>query len=174
MMKQDWEYKKLGDVCDLKAGKNIKASELHSRCEKGLYPCYGGNGIRGYIAKYSHEGVFPIIGRQGALCGNINLASGAFYATEHAVVCTPSIAFDSVFLFYTLTGMHLNQYAQGVAQPGLAVQNITPLPIFVPPLPLQQSFAEKIQSIEKQKEAIRASIADTQKLLDYTMDKYFG
>ena len=44
----------------------------------------------------------------------------------------------------------------------------------VPPLTLQQSFAEKIQSIEKQKESIRASIADTQKLLDYTMDKYFG
>ena len=44
----------------------------------------------------------------------------------------------------------------------------------LPPLALQQSFAEKIQSIEKQKEAIRASIADTQKLLDYTMDKYFG
>ena len=44
----------------------------------------------------------------------------------------------------------------------------------VPPLKLQQSFAEKIQSIEKQKETIRASIADTQKLLDYTMDKYFG
>ena len=169
-----WEVKKLGEVCDLKAGKNIKASELHSRCEKGLYPCYGGNGIRGYIAKYSHEGVFPIIGRQGALCGNVNLASGVFYATEHAVVCTPSIAFDSVFLFYTLTGMHLNQYAQGVAQPGLAVQNLTPLPIIVPPLALQQSFAKKIQSIEKQKETIRASIADTQKLLDYTMDKYFG
>ena len=44
----------------------------------------------------------------------------------------------------------------------------------LPPLTLQQSFAEKIQSIEKQKETIRASIADTQKLLDYTMDKYFG
>ena len=44
----------------------------------------------------------------------------------------------------------------------------------LPPLALQQSFAEKIQSIEKQKETIRASIADTQKFLDYTMDKYFG
>ena len=48
------------------------------------------------------------------------------------------------------------------------------IPFILPPLALQQSFAEKIQSIEKQKEAIRASIADTQKLLDYTMDKYFG
>ncbi len=48
------------------------------------------------------------------------------------------------------------------------------IPFILPPLALQQSFAEKIQSIEKQKETIRASIADTQKLLDYTMDKYFG
>ena len=56
----------------------------------------------------------------------------------------------------------------------LNIKDFRRFDIPVPPLPLQQSFAEKIQSIEKQKEAIRASIADTQKLLDYTMDKYFG
>ena len=48
------------------------------------------------------------------------------------------------------------------------------LPFILPPLALQQKFADKIQSIEKQKAAINQSIADTQKLLDYTMDKYFG
>ena len=63
---------------------------------------------------------------------------------------------------------------KGVAQPNLSLGQIRDLDIPLPPLALQQSFAEKIQSIEKQKEAIRASIADTQKLLDYTMDKYFG
>ena len=44
----------------------------------------------------------------------------------------------------------------------------------IPPLSLQQSFAAKIESIEKQKAAISQSIAETQKLFDYTMDKYFG
>ena len=63
---------------------------------------------------------------------------------------------------------------KGVAQPNLSLGQIRDLDIPLPPLTLQQSFAEKIQSIEKQKETIRASIADTQKLLDYTMDKYFG
>ena len=61
-----------------------------------------------------------------------------------------------------------------VAQANLFQGRIKALKGILPPLALQQSFAEKIQSIEKQKEAIRASIADTQKLLDYTMDKYFG
>ena len=61
-----------------------------------------------------------------------------------------------------------------VAQANLFQGRIKALKGILPPLSLQQSFAEKIQSIEKQKETIRASIADTQKLLDYTMDKYFG
>lgn len=64
--------------------------------------------------------------------------------------------------------------ATGIAQKTVGLGSIRKFDIILPPLALQQSFAEKIQSIEKQKETIRASIADTQKLLDYTMDKYFG
>lgn len=61
-----------------------------------------------------------------------------------------------------------------VNQANINSKELKSIDIPVPPLALQQSFAEKIQSIEKQKDAIRASIADMQKLLDYTMDKYFG
>ena len=63
---------------------------------------------------------------------------------------------------------------RAVTADNIEFSNVKNLKMLVPPLALQQSFAEKIQSIEKQKETIRASIADTQKLLDYTMDKYFG
>ncbi len=169
-----WEVKKLGDVCELKAGKSIKASELSNLPAEGLFPCYGGNGIRGFIAKKSHNKTYPIIGRQGALCGNVNMAQAPFYATEHAVVVTPSIALDVEWLYFQLKAMRLNQYAHGVAQPGLSVQDLTPLYMIVPTINLQQSFAAKIESIEKQKDAISQSIAETQKLFDYTMDKYFG
>lgn len=44
----------------------------------------------------------------------------------------------------------------------------------IPPLSMQKSFAEKIENIERQKDTITRSIAETQKLFDYTMDKYFG
>ena len=66
------------------------------------------------------------------------------------------------------------QLTDGATFLELKLFNIRDMIVPLPPLALQQSFAEKIQSIEKQKETIRASIADTQKLLDYTMDKYFG
>lgn len=46
--------------------------------------------------------------------------------------------------------------------------------VILPPLSLQQSFADKVSAIEQQKAAIGRSIAETQQLFDYTMDKYFG
>ena len=169
-----WEVKKLGEICLLKVGKAIKASELSDNNAPFLYPCYGGNGIRGYINKYSHTESYPIVGRQGALCGNVNYAEAPFYATEHAVVVKPIKAIDTKWLFFQLKFMRLNQYAHGVAQPGLAVQDLEPLDCVLPPLSLQQTFAAKIESIEKQKAAISKSIAETEKLFEYTMDKYFG
>ncbi|MBQ9822011.1 MAG: restriction endonuclease subunit S, partial [Muribaculaceae bacterium] len=96
-----WETKRLGDVCSLKAGKAIKAAELKEKTDD-FYPCYGGNGIRGYIDKISHKEDLPIIGRQGALCGNVNFAKGPFYATEHAVVVTPLIEMNKIWLFHEL------------------------------------------------------------------------
>ena len=125
------------DVCLLKAGKSIKTNELVSSTENA-YPCYGGNGVRGYINRFSHTVSGPIIGRQGALCGNVNFAKAPFYATEHAVVVTPLITMDNLWLYYQLREMRLNQYAHGVAQPGLSVQDLEPLLIPIPPLPLHQ------------------------------------
>ena len=171
-----WNIKTLDSYCKLKAGKGIKASELYDKAEINLYPCYGGNGIRGYINKFSHQGVFPIMGRQGALCGNVVLAHGKFYATEHAVVVSPTNnnKISSVWLWYTLSLMNLNRYAQGVAQPGLAVNVLNKIHIIMPCLSLQQQFAEKIDAIEKQKERIRQSLTEVQQLFDSRMDFYFN
>lgn len=63
---------------------------------------------------------------------------------------------------------------RGIGVPDLHLNQISAFDIILPPLSLQQSFAAKIESIEKQKAAITQSIEETQKLFDYTMDKYFG
>ena len=168
-----WETKRLGDVCSLKAGKAIKAAELKEKTAD-LYPCYGGNGIRGYIDKISHKEDLPIIGRQGALCGNVNFAKGPFYATEHAVVVTPLIEMNKIWLFHELKCSNLEQYAHGVAQPGIAVNDLNPITFPVPPLSLQEEFAEKVEAIERQKALVQQSIVETQTMFDCTMDKYFG
>lgn len=71
----------LGDVCSrLSSGKSISASEV---TDKGLFPVYGGNGLRGYTDKSNFTGECAIIGRQGAFCGNVHYFSGEAYMTEH-------------------------------------------------------------------------------------------
>ena len=170
---KSFETYKLGEVCNMKAGKAIKADELHDE-SYNLYPCYGGNGIRGYIDRFSHSGDFPIIGRQGALCGNVNFAMGDFYATEHAVVVTPIIDLNPLWLYYALIAMRLGQYAHGVAQPGLSVKDLNPLSIPIPQLSIQQQFAEKIKAIDNQKELIQKSIKEVETLFNSRMDYYFN
>lgn len=77
------------------------------------------------------------------------------------------------FLLNAMTNFFMKD-VHGIGMVHLTKEGMEQYILPLPPLALQQSFAEKIQSIEKQKETIRASIVDTQKLLDYTMDKYFG
>ena len=168
-----WEVKPIVELYELKAGKAIKANELHNYYGEGLYRCYGGNGIRGYIAKCSHSGIYPIIGRQGALCGNVNLAKGDFYATEHAVVVSSKENNDMIWTYYCMSIMNLNKYAKGVAQPGISVNVINGVNIIHPSFHLQQLFAQKIEAIEKEKVLIKQSIKETEELFNSRMDYYF-
>ena len=133
------EWKTLGEVGELKAGKSINVNSISSAItEEYKYPVVGGNGLRGYAKSYSHEGSFPIIGRQGALCGNINYTTGKFYATEHAVVAKTKANIDTRYLYHLLKVINLNKYATGGAQPGLAVSKIDKIKIPIPPLSEQE------------------------------------
>lgn len=145
---ESWEWVRLGVVFFLQAGKNIKAQEIASYPDKKHeFMCYGGNGIRGYVAQYNQEGNYPLIGRQGALCGNIHLAQGKFYATEHAVVTDTFAGTDVIWAKYFLVALNLNQYATATAQPGLAVNKVEQVLIPLPPLPEQHRIVAKIEEL---------------------------
>ena len=59
-----WEIKRLKRLGSMQAGNAITSEEIEA---DGAYPVFGGNGVRGYSDSYTHEGTFPLIGRQGAL-----------------------------------------------------------------------------------------------------------
>lgn len=148
---KNWDTNLLGEMCELKAGKNIKAKYIYKNNSKDLYPCYGGNGLRGYVEKYSHEGEFSLIGRQGALCGNVKYVRGKFYATEHAVVVTSKIKINNYWLYFTLKELNLNRLSTGAAQPGLTVAKLNKVEIPKVPIELQNQFAYFVTKIDKLK-----------------------
>ena len=144
---ENWCWCKIGTVFTLQAGKNIQAAEIHENPFAESYPCYGGNGIRGYVASSNRTGDYPIIGRQGALCGNINRATGEFYATEHAVCVETYSQISVAWACLFLTALNLNQYATATAQPGLAVANINEVYIPLPPLAEQHRIVQRIEEL---------------------------
>ena len=140
-----WVWTTLGELFTLQAGKNISAKEISIvQNKQNNYPCFGGNGIRGYVTSFNISGSHPIIGRQGALCGNINLATNEFYATEHAVVVDFYCETDLMWCYYTLKALNLNQYATATAQPGLAVKVINEAFIPLPPYKEQRKISNAI------------------------------
>ena len=169
-----WEWCRIKHVCTMAAGKAKPTDQIMTEPFEGCYPCFGGNGVRGYVDEYNQDGIFSIVGRQGALCGNINIAKGKFYATEHAVVTTLFSGIDFNWSNYVLEALQLNSYATGAAQPGLSVANV--LNVFVPVPPTQEQvhigirIAESItiiENIEDEKENLQTLISSAKsKILD--------
>lgn len=136
-----WEQRKLGELSSVfKSGDFISASEI---AETGKYPVFGGNGLRGFTDRYNHDGEYALIGRQGALCGNVNYSVGKSYFTEHAIAVKAGKANKTRFLYYLFSTMNLGQYSGQSAQPGLAVGNLIALENVVP----NKAEQSKISSI---------------------------
>ena len=153
----EWEYFLINDVCsEFKSGKNIKADSVF---ECGEYPVYGGNGLRGYTSSYNHEGSYVLIGRQGALCGNVRSVYGKTYITEHAIAVAGNEKSNTNFLHYLFLKMNLGQYSDQSAQPGLAVNKLLKLKVALPIISEQTKIAKFLSLLDER-------IATQNKIID--------
>lgn len=138
MIPKHWKIIRIKHLAKLQSGSNLTSNEIS---DTGSYPVYGGNGLRGFYGSYNCEGSYVLIGRQGALCGNINYAEDKFWATEHAVVCYPKKKYNTLWFGEVLRLMDLGQYSLASAQPGLAVERIKGLYMPYPSIEEQNKIA---------------------------------
>ena len=120
---------------------------------------YGGNGLRGYTSSYNHEGSYVLIGRQGALCGNVRSVYGKTYITEHAIAVAGNEKSNTNFLHYLFLKMNLGQYSDQSAQPGLAVNKLLKLKVALPIISEQTKIA-KFLSLLDERIATQSKIID--------------
>jgi type I restriction enzyme, S subunit len=160
-----WSVKRVKDLGNYQSGTFIDANEMDS---ENPYPVFGGNGIRGYAEKYNHNGEYILIGRQGALCGNINYAGGKFWATEHTVVVYKKKEYNLTWLGELFRIMNFNQYSLSAAQPGLSVDRIKRLELPIPSIEEQSAIASyldsKTQAIDKKVSLLEKKIGYYQEL----------
>ncbi|QDF95048.1 hypothetical protein CJ010_00025 [Azoarcus sp. DD4] len=160
-----WDVCALKRVTSLKSGDSITSEQI---TEAGDYAVYGGNGLRGFTSSFTHEGRFALVGRQGALCGNVNYSQGKFWASEHAVVATPIKPAETTWLGELMRAMNLNQYSVSAAQPGLSVELISNIGVPYPPLAEQTAIAA---FLDRETAKIDALITEQEKLIALLAEK---
>ena len=158
---EQWRTARLGDVSRMRSGEAITSEDID---DHSPYPCYGGNGLRGFCDRYTHDGTFVLIGRQGALCGNVGFVEGQFFASEHAIVVTVSNHVDARWLAFVLVRMNLNQYSESSAQPGLSAVKLLQLEVRVPVLSEQTAIATTLVDMDAELAALEARLAKTRLL----------
>lgn len=169
---EGWKKVSLKYLCRMNAGDSLSSLDI---LPKGDYPVYGGNGLRGFYSSSNCKGPIILIGRQGALCGNVHLVDGDFWATEHAVITrfTPDIFMQ--YGYYLLVAMNLGQYVSpSAAQPGLSVSKISSITATIPSISEQQEIATyldtkcaEIDRIIEKKEQLIEELGSYKKSLIY-------
>ena len=156
----EWDVAKLKYFASAKAGKNLTAEDIVF--DENSIPVYGGNGLRGYYNKANNFENRILIGRQGALCGNVHFVQAPFWATDHALVVTLNKNYSYGYFHYTLSAANLNRLSMASAQPGLSAACVLNEFLPVPPLPEQREIAafldERVSVIDRLMDACRKQI----------------
>ena len=165
---EDWGITKLKYICRMQSGNNLTSLEISSENDGGkIFPVYGGNGQRGYYSDFTNEGNYCLVGRQGALAGNVHFVSGKFWATDHAIVVYEHTHTYSKYLCYLLKAMNLNQYAfETSAQPGLSVEKILQLEMIHCPKGEQTQIADFLDKKVAQLDKIKSLLEEQIKTLE--------
>jgi type I restriction enzyme S subunit len=161
---EHWEVKALKYIAYMQSGETISPDKF---TEEG-FPVYGGNGFRGYTDRFTNHGDFALIGRQGALCGNVNYVTGKFYASEHAIVVYPLKKQNVLWLGEAIKVADFNRLSQSAAQPGIAVNVIKNVLFAEPPKPEQNEISNFIKDISsKTDQATNLQQTQIEKLKEY-------
>lgn len=188
-----WEVKKYGDEFKIGAG-GTPSKSVSEYWEDGTIPWIGSNmcqnkviyqtdgkfitqeGLSHSSAKILEKGTV-IVALVGATIGKVGLLKTETSTNQNVAYINVSEnkSYNSYFVYYQLQKLYELFMAIGNGEFKMANQGfIKALPIIKPPLSLQQSFAQKVEAIERQKELINQSINEVQTLFDSQMEYYFG
>ena len=172
-----WMTKKISNICENLDYKRIPITAKNRI--SGSIPYYGASGIVDYVEDYIFDGTYLLVSEDGAnlLMRNTPIAFTIFgktWVNNHAHVLSFTNYPIHIFVEYFLNLLDLSYIVRGCAQPKLTQASLNEIKVFDVPLVLQQEFASKIEAIEKQKELIKQSIAETETLFNSRMDYYFN
>lgn len=143
----DWAVRKLSWVSRCNSGTSISTAKFALTSSEDLnIPVIGGNGVTGYTNVANINTPRIIIGRVGALCGNVHLVQEPAWITDNALrLSFDEKFFDAEYLAHLLRARNLNDLADRTAQPLITGSVVTAQRLPHPPLSVQRSIASYLR-----------------------------
>jgi len=137
-----WKIRKLGDICEIKGGKN-QSNVINPN---GKYPIYGSSGIFGYADEYLCDEGTTVIGRKGTINSPIYVKT-KFWNVDTAFGLCSKDGLNCKFLYFFCTGFNFHKLDKSTTIPSLAKRDLQSIEIPLPPLPEQQAIVFKIEEL---------------------------
>ena len=173
-----WEMIPFSNVTTNKNSLRVPIKKEDRENLQGAYPYYGATGIVDYINDYKFDGEFLLIAEDGKNLDNRNkpiawIARGQFWVNNHSHVVAFNGVANLTFLSYQLNGIDISKYVTGIDQFKMNKSNLNRIPISIPPIELQNQFADRVQAIEAQKTQAQASLVQAENLFNSLLQKAF-
>ncbi|ELD0469450.1 restriction endonuclease subunit S [Escherichia coli] len=162
---EHWEVKKVKHFGRIRSGDSITNSEL---LDEGLYEVFGGNGLMGFSNYFNVEGDTIVIGRVGALCGNVRYINEKKWISDNALVLKLVGGLDYQYAQQLLAIADLNKLNSSNAQPLITGTKVLNFSVPIPPVGERSAITQFILEQDKLIEtAISMQQHQIQKLKEY-------
>lgn len=134
--------------------------------------------ITDVAVKNTHLTLLPIgtvLLSSRAPIGKVGITTQAMYCNQgfKNIICGPNLNNEYLYQYLLFNTEELNRRGNGVTFKEISKKIVEEFPLILPPLPLQQQFAERVEAIERQKELLQAQLAKAQTLMAERMQYYF-
>ena len=145
------EWRKLGEVCEIKRGRVISKKYLEEN--QGDYPVYSSqtrnNGEIGRISTFDFDGEYITWTTDGAYAGTVFYRTGKFSITNICGLINPSKEFKIKFLYYWLQ-IEIKKYVTGGSgNPKLMSNVVSNIKIPIPSIKTQEKIVKILDKFTK-------------------------
>lgn len=149
-LSEGWRIRTLGDVAHILDYKRKPLSAEQRALIKGKYPYFGAMSIIDYIDDYIFDGVYLLFAEDGVNVvdedghPNLQYVYGKFWLNNHAHIMQGNDIVSTEYLYLALKESIVIHLVTGAAQPKINQENMSTIPIIVPPQIVMQQFNQKI------------------------------
>jgi len=147
-----WEWKKLGEVCEIICGQDYKNVE----CESGAYPVYGSGGVIGYAREFRCPANCTIVGRKGSI-NNPMYVEEPFWNIDTAFGLSAKECMESKYLFYFCKCFDFTTLDKSSGRPSLARKDLLEIQIPLPPLSVQKEIVAHLDKLSENVKRLEAN-----------------